>query len=62
MLENRIYDENSDDFKFLSSLINQTTVFARMRPEQKSIIVERLQKFKYNVGMIGDGANDCSAI
>jgi cation-transporting ATPase 13A2 len=33
-----------------------------MRPDQKAIIIEDLQKAGFCVGMIGDGANDCSAI
>ncbi|XP_071945615.1 polyamine-transporting ATPase 13A3-like isoform X2 [Antedon mediterranea] len=37
-------------------------VFARMSPDQKTQLVEALQKLDYIVGMCGDGANDCGAL
>jgi cation-transporting ATPase 13A3/4/5 len=37
-------------------------VFARMSPEQKAQLVEILQSLGLNVGMCGDGANDCIAL
>ncbi|KAJ3101540.1 hypothetical protein HDU97_001289 [Phlyctochytrium planicorne] len=37
-------------------------IFARMSPEQKQILVERLQDLGYCVGFCGDGANDCGAL
>lgn len=37
-------------------------VFARMSPEQKAQLVEILQSLGMNVGMCGDGANDCIAL
>jgi len=33
-----------------------------MRPEQKSMVIEKLQQLNKMVLMIGDGANDCAAI
>lgn len=34
-----------------------------MSPDDKAVLVEQLQKFcKTEVGMCGDGANDCSAL
>eukprot|EP00079_Xenopus_tropicalis_P025475 XP_012818778.1 PREDICTED: probable cation-transporting ATPase 13A4 isoform X1 [Xenopus tropicalis] len=38
------------------------TIFARMTPKQKSSLVEEFRKLEYNVGMCGDGANDCGAL
>lgn len=37
-------------------------MFARMSPEQKAQLVEILQSLGLNVGMCGDGANDCIAL
>mmetsp|Transcript_38181 Transcript_38181/g.36539 ORF Transcript_38181/g.36539 Transcript_38181/m.36539 type:complete len:199 (+) Transcript_38181:1276-1872(+) len=38
-------------------------IYARMSPEDKAILVEQLQGFcKTEVGMCGDGANDCGAL
>lgn len=38
------------------------TIFARMLPDQKTMLVESLQQLGYGVGMCGDGANDCGAL
>ncbi|NXE56302.1 AT133 ATPase, partial [Casuarius casuarius] len=43
-------------------LVLHGTVFARMRPDQKTQLVEALQNVDYYVGMCGDGANDCGAL
>ncbi|CAG0922817.1 unnamed protein product [Notodromas monacha] len=43
-------------------LLSKCVVFARMSPEQKQLLVERLQELGYHVGMCGDGANDCGAL
>jgi hypothetical protein len=37
-------------------------IFARMSPDQKLELIERLQNLGYCVSMCGDGANDCSAL
>ena len=37
-------------------------VFARMRPDDKAFIIDKLQNQGYIVGMCGDGANDCPAL
>ncbi|CDU25369.1 related to YPK9-vacuolar protein with a possible role in sequestering heavy metals [Sporisorium scitamineum] len=38
------------------------TIFARMSPDEKHELVERLQALNYCVGFCGDGANDCGAL
>ncbi len=37
-------------------------VYARMSPDQKQTLVNRLQQISYTVAMCGDGANDCGAL
>ena len=38
-------------------------IFARMTPDDKAKLVESLQNFlKLDIGMCGDGANDCNAL
>lgn len=37
-------------------------VFARMSPDEKHELVEKLQSIGYCVGFCGDGANDCGAL
>lgn len=39
-----------------------TSVYARMSPEQKALLVGDLQEIGYIVAMCGDGANDCGAL
>lgn len=39
-----------------------TSVYARMAPEQKALLIDDLQKIDYIVAMCGDGANDCGAL
>ncbi|EGR31366.1 hypothetical protein IMG5_111710 [Ichthyophthirius multifiliis] len=49
--------------KLLKDILQNTFVFARCKPEQKTEIIYMHQTlFKQKIGMIGDGANDCSAI
>lgn len=47
----------------LCNIVDKFTVFGRVSPDQKALIVETLQK-KYNkkVGFIGDGVNDILAL
>lgn len=40
-------------------VILRTTIFARFQPEQKTEIIQCLQKLDYITCMVGDGANDC---
>lgn len=37
-------------------------IYARMSPDEKHELVERLQGLDYTVGFCGDGANDCGAL
>jgi Mg2+-importing ATPase len=46
----------------LSELATQTTVFARIDPEQKARIVRALQAAGRTVGFLGDGVNDSAAL
>ena len=43
-------------------LIKKGKIFSRMKPEQKASVIEEIQKRGFRVGMVGDGANDCSAL
>lgn len=45
-----------------SQMLYRTHVFARMSPDEKHELVERLQALGYIVGFCGDGANDCGAL
>ncbi|ETL92785.1 hypothetical protein L917_08961 [Phytophthora nicotianae] len=53
------YDYGTDT---VHKIIQQTPVFARVRPQQKSWIVEQLISLGFVVGMCGDGTNDCGAL
>uniref|UniRef100_A0ACB8EEJ0 Uncharacterized protein n=1 Tax=Sphaerodactylus townsendi TaxID=933632 RepID=A0ACB8EEJ0_9SAUR len=46
----------------LPKILVRATVFARMSPDQKTLLVRSLQDLNYCVGMCGDGANDCGAL
>ena len=46
----------------LNQLVLNGTVFARMRPMQKSSLVQLLTKLGYTTCMCGDGSNDCGAL
>jgi len=43
-------------------LFKRGKVFARMRPDDKAFIIDKLQGQGHIVGMCGDGANDCPAL
>lgn len=43
-------------------MLVKAQVFARMSPDEKNEVVERLQSLGYTVLMCGDGANDCAAL
>lgn len=46
----------------LRRMLIKGTIFARMSPDEKHELVERLQALGYTVGFCGDGANDCGAL
>ncbi|KAK0259419.1 hypothetical protein B0A54_02868 [Friedmanniomyces endolithicus] len=48
--------------KVLANLLVIGQVFARMSPDEKHELVEKLQSIDYCAGFCGDGANDCGAL
>lgn len=46
----------------LKRLLVSGKVFARMSPDEKHELVEKLQSIGYVCGFCGDGANDCGAL
>lgn len=46
----------------VDNLVCVCVVFARMAPEQKQQLINKLQEVDYTVAMCGDGANDCAAL
>jgi len=48
--------------KVLREMLVIGQVFARMSPDEKNELVEKLQSIDYCAGFCGDGANDCGAL
>ena len=48
--------------KVLREMLVIGQVFARMSPDEKCELVEKLQSIDYCAGFCGDGANDCGAL
>lgn len=48
--------------KVLREMLIVGQVFARMSPDEKHELVEKLQSIDYCAGFCGDGANDCGAL
>ena len=48
--------------KDITEAVDKYTVFGRVTPKQKQLIVRALQKQKHTVAMTGDGVNDAPAI
>ncbi|PKS05222.1 hypothetical protein jhhlp_008593 [Lomentospora prolificans] len=46
----------------LQRLLVKGRVYARMSPDEKHELVEKLQSIGYSCGFCGDGANDCGAL
>ncbi|KAI9597974.1 hypothetical protein BDF19DRAFT_494043 [Syncephalis fuscata] len=46
----------------LHRMLVKSPIFARMSPDEKQELVEKLQELGYCVGFCGDGANDCGAL
>ena len=55
-----IIANNSD--AFVNDFVLHTKIFSRIRPHQKTWIIERLIQLGKHVGMCGDGTNDCGAL
>ncbi|HEX5192059.1 MAG TPA: magnesium-translocating P-type ATPase [Solirubrobacteraceae bacterium] len=53
-------DELADDQ--LADALAQTTIFARVTPEQKSRVIRAQRKLGVTVGFLGDGVNDAVAL
>ncbi|KAH8119391.1 Ca-transporting ATPase [Phellopilus nigrolimitatus] len=53
---------NHAPLETLQRMLVKSQVFARMSPDEKNEVVERLQVLGYTVLMCGDGANDCAAL
>lgn len=56
------YEIDSLPDKALAKLAEETTVFAKLNPMQKSRIIHALQGNGYTVGYMGDGINDAVAL
>jgi P-type Mg2+ transporter len=50
------------DHRELAAAVEQTTVFARVDPEQKMLIIQALQDNGHVVGYMGDGINDAPSL
>jgi cation-transporting ATPase 13A2 len=48
--------------KVLREMLVIGQVFARMSPDEKAEMIEKLQSIDYCAGFCGDGANDCGAL
>ncbi|RMZ91959.1 hypothetical protein DV736_g786, partial [Chaetothyriales sp. CBS 134916] len=48
--------------ELLQRMLVKGQVFARMSPDEKHELVEKLQAIDYTCGFCGDGANDCGAL
>ncbi|KII92069.1 hypothetical protein PLICRDRAFT_103455 [Plicaturopsis crispa FD-325 SS-3] len=53
---------NHAPLETLQRMLVKAQIFARMSPDEKNEVVERLQSLGYTVMMCGDGANDCAAL
>lgn len=47
---------------FVEDVVMHTKIFSRIRPQQKTWIIETLIQHGLCVGMVGDGTNDCGAL
>ena len=56
------YEIDSLPDKALARLAEETTVFAKLNPMQKSRIIHALQGNGHTVGYMGDGINDAVAL
>ena len=61
-LVQRAKDGTKKDQVVLRGCLEHTKVYARMSPEEKTLLVDHLKTTGVLVGMCGDGANDCGAL
>ena len=47
---------------FVDQCVLHVKIFSRIKPQQKTWIVEQLIRLGKTVGMVGDGTNDCGAL
>ena len=55
-------NENNIPEEYINEILLRTSIYARMSPDEKHELMERLQSLDYTVGFCGDGANDCGAL
>eukprot|EP00828_Plagiopyla_frontata_P017047 TRINITY_DN2221_c0_g1_i11.p1 TRINITY_DN2221_c0_g1~~TRINITY_DN2221_c0_g1_i11.p1 ORF type:complete len:932 (+),score=102.30 TRINITY_DN2221_c0_g1_i11:723-3518(+) len=63
-LINEVKNEPEKYQILFQKMLEKTQIFARMKPEEKALLVSKFQDCmpKSLVGMCGDGANDCNAL
>jgi cation-transporting ATPase 13A2 len=65
-LRNKYLSTNNENLKIhhetFRLILQHGYIFARMSPENKTILVECFKQEKFTVCMCGDGANDCGAL
>ena len=52
----------SADLNSLKDIVEENTIFGRVKPEEKSLLIEAMQKNGHMVAMTGDGINDILAL
>ena len=58
-----VQNQHKDGFKImLRKVLDCTSVYANMSPDDKALLIENIQSDKTHVAMVGDGANDCRAL
>lgn len=55
---------NEGNKRIFKMMLQQTHIFARMKPNEKTQLIRNLKKYLKGsfIGMCGDGANDCGAL
>ncbi|KAK9371108.1 hypothetical protein V1509DRAFT_613613 [Lipomyces kononenkoae] len=53
---------NCGTAEVINKMLIKASIYARMSPDEKHELVEKLQEIDYSVGFCGDGANDCGAL
>jgi len=54
--------DNPQTAQAIASQVNIDTIFAEVRPDEKSLKIKELQEKGQKVGMVGDGINDAPAL